>query len=158
VVPGDRAPAFELAAQDGTICRLADFAGRPMVVAFYPRDRGSICTRQLDSYADAWDAIAAAGASLVAISTQDVDSHRAFAAERGFPFRLLADPERQAIAAWGVEGPLGLCRRASFVVDPSGVVCHASISRTGATYESGPDIAARLKALTDPPPVRHSHG
>jgi peroxiredoxin Q/BCP len=148
LAPGDPAPAFELTAQDGTVCRRADFAGSVVVVAFYPRDRGGLCTRQLDSYASAWDGIAGAGVSLVAISSQDVDSHRAFAAERAFPFRLLADPQRKAIAAWGVEGPLGLCRRASFIVDPDGIVRHAFVSRTGATYESGIEIADRLLDLT----------
>lgn len=144
---GESAREFELPTSDGSTYSLAGFRGRPLVVAFYPRDRGGVCTRQLTSYAAAWPDITATGASLVAISSQDMESHRRFAADRGFPFPLLADPDGRVIAAWGLEGPFGLARRASFVVDGGGIVRHAFVSRTGATYHTGADLAGRLATL-----------
>jgi len=90
--------------------------------------------------------LTATGAELVAISTDEVASHERFVAAEDLPFRLLADVSGAAARTWGVAGSLGRCRRASFVVDAEGLVHSARVSRTGATFRSGEQLVADVRA------------
>ena len=67
--------------------------------------------------------ISDAGVQVVGVSPQDSDSHAQFRDKYTLPFKLLADPEKQAVKAYGVDGPLGMgVRRATFLIDPDGKI------------------------------------
>lgn len=122
VAAHDPAPAFEAPDQSGRIRTLAEFRGRAVVLYFYPRDGTPGCTEEACAFRDAWDRLEEAGAVVVGVSTDDVDSHRAFAREHELPFPLLADPEGRIADAYGVDRSLGFVRRVTFVIDGGGVV------------------------------------
>jgi thioredoxin-dependent peroxiredoxin len=128
--PGDRAPDFALADQDGRTVTLSGLLGDgPLVLYFYPADFTPGCTREACSIRDMHDEIAAAGLRVVGIAPQDAASHARFRAKHGLQFTLLADPEKAAIKAYGVDGPLGFgVRRATFLVGPDGIVRDAVLA------------------------------
>ena len=99
---GDSAPAFTLADQNGKAVSLADFAGRRVVLYFYPKDNTPGCTRQACAFAQNYAEFSRRGIVVIGISRDSVESHRKFAEKYSLPFVLLADPELQAIRAYGV--------------------------------------------------------
>jgi peroxiredoxin Q/BCP len=127
---GDRAPEFTLPDQDGRPVSLAELLqSGPAVVYFYPADFTPGCTKEACSIRDMHDDIAAAGMRVVGISPQDAESHSRFQARYGLPFTLLADPDKVAIKAWGVDGPLGIgVRRATFLVGTDGLIADAVLA------------------------------
>jgi thioredoxin-dependent peroxiredoxin len=121
--PGTAAPDFSLPDQTGTVRTLADFSGRWLVLYFYPRDDTPGCTKQACAFRDDIAALRAAGAQVVGVSVDGVESHAAFARKHGLPFPLLADTEGDVAAAYGSLrklGPLRMARRHTFVIDPQG--------------------------------------
>ena len=110
---GDKAPYFEGPDQDGNIIRLSDFAGRRLVLYFYPKDR-----RFLDL-----------GYAVVGVSKDSTASHQKFIAKYGLPFPLISDPETailQAYEAWGEKKNYGKVSmgtlRKTYVIDENGVI------------------------------------
>jgi peroxiredoxin len=91
IEPGADAPEFALPNQDGDEVTLGDFAGRKLVIAFYPLDFSPVCTDQLSLYQEVLGEIEAKGASLVGISVDSKYSHRAFREKLGLTMPLLAD-------------------------------------------------------------------
>lgn len=147
--PGSAAPDFRLDGVAGGERRtfsLADAGLAPVVLAFYPGDDTLTCTKQMCSYQDDLGLLTDLGAQLWGISPQDLDSHERFAAKRGLTFPLLADPDRTAIKAYGVGGPLGHTKRSVFVVS-GGVVRWAHVSTLGITYQDSEKITAALRSL-----------
>ncbi|MCA1683133.1 MAG: peroxiredoxin [Actinobacteria bacterium] len=148
--PGDPAPDFALdGVEGGTRQRfsLADARGSCVVLAFYPGDDTLVCTRQLCSYQDDLARLTDLRARVWGISPQDVESHERFASKRGLSFPLLADPDRVAIRAYGVGGPLGHTKRSVFVIDPEGIVRWSHVSMLGMTYQDSDKIADVLRGL-----------
>jgi thioredoxin-dependent peroxiredoxin len=126
---GQRAPQFTLPDQDGNRVALKDLRGSPVVVYFYPKDDTSGCTTQACGIRDQWAEFEEAGAVVLGISPDDVDSHERFAAKYDLPHRLLADPERTVIdkyGAWGKKSMYGReyegVIRSTVLVDPAGKV------------------------------------
>lgn len=124
---GDPAPPFALPDQDGAEHRLEDYAGRILVLYFYPRDFTPGCTAEACSFRDAHAGIAAAGAAVLGVSTDDAASHRRFREEHGLPFPLLADAGAEVASRYGAWGERTLygrtsvgMTRATFVVGPDG--------------------------------------
>ena len=99
---GMKAPDFTLYDQNGQLIRLSDFLGKKVVLYFYPKDNTPGCTRQACAFAAAYDGFKAADTVVIGISKDSAASHRKFADKYGLPFILLADPELQAIQAYGV--------------------------------------------------------
>ena len=99
---GDKAPDFTLADSNGTQVSLADFAGRRVVLYFYPKDNTPGCTRQACAFARNHDEFERRGIAVIGVSRDSVESHRKFAEKYGLPFVLLSDPELKAIRAYGV--------------------------------------------------------
>jgi peroxiredoxin len=91
IEPGADAPDFSLPNQDGDEVSLGDFAGRKLVLAFYPADFSPVCTDQLSLYQEVLGEIEAKGASLAGISVDSKYSHRAFREQLGLTMPLLAD-------------------------------------------------------------------
>jgi len=98
--PGDPAPRVRAPNQHGETVA-PDPAG-PAVFAFYPEDGTPGCTTELDQFVRESDSYRDAGVAVYGVSTDDVDSHAAFAADLGADFDLLADPEGEVAAAFGV--------------------------------------------------------
>src|SRR5918999_3343083 len=107
---GDPAPDFELDGIDGRF-RLSDHRGERVVLLFYPGDMTPVCTKQFSSYRDAADAVAALHAVVVGISSQTLESHRAFAAEHGLTVPLLADEGGAVAKRYGAHAPVVGTRR-----------------------------------------------
>lgn len=102
--PGDTAPTFTLPDQHGTDVSLEDFAGQPVVLYFYPRDNTPGCTTQACDVRDRWGAFQEAGAAVIGVSPDTVESHQAFADRYDLPHRLLADPDHEVMEAYGAWG------------------------------------------------------
>ena len=124
-----RAPDFTLPDKDGRMVTLTDFAGKRVVLYFYPRDNTPGCTRQACAFAAAYEAFKSMDAVVIGVSKDSVASHQKFAEKYGLPFVLLSDPELTAIQAYGVwqekksygKVSMGVVRT-TYVIDPEGVI------------------------------------
>lgn len=145
---GDQAPDFSLPGTGGRTYSLADFAGKPLVLVFYPGDDTPVCTRQLNAYNEGLDQFEALDAQIVGISAQGIDSHEAFAGKHGFNFPLLADPDKEVAAAYGTLGPIGFPRRSVFIVDADGTIRYAHRAIAGLTYRPVSELVDELRKLT----------
>ena len=95
-------PGIQAPDKDGNTVSLSDFAGKKVVVYFYPKDNTPGCTRQACAFAASYAAFQALGAVVIGISRDSVASHGRFAQKHSLPFLLLSDPELQAIQAYDV--------------------------------------------------------
>jgi peroxiredoxin Q/BCP len=102
--PGTKAPAFTLTGAAGEKVSLKDFAGRDVILYFYPRDDTPGCTKEACGFRDAWDELGELGAVVLGVSSDDADSHERFAAKYRLPFTLLSDPDHSVMAAYGAYG------------------------------------------------------
>jgi len=133
---GDRVPEFTLKDSKGTDFVLADALGKKtLVIYFYPKDETAGCTAEACAFRDEYESFKQAGAEVVGISKDSVDSHRSFAQNRRLPFVLLSDPNNTVRQRFGVAPSLfGLIAgRATYVVDKSGVIRHVFNSQIRAT-------------------------
>jgi peroxiredoxin Q/BCP len=128
---GDRAPEFTLPAADGRSVSLADFRGKKVVVLFfYPKDETPGCTREACEFRDSFDRFAEAGAEVIGVSDDDVESHKKFAAHHRLPMTLLSDAGGRVRETFGVKALFGLIPdRVTFVIDREGVVRHTFAAR-----------------------------
>ena len=123
--PRDEAPAdLELPNQLGAPVKLADFAGRIVVLFFYPQDDTPGCTIEGREFRDLHGEFLAHDCVVLGASVDPVESHRAFAEKHGFPFHLLADVDGRLAAAFGALRE-GRAERATFVIGPQGRIRHA---------------------------------
>jgi len=99
---GKIAPNFDLETDGGGRVKLSDFAGRTVVVYFYPADDTSGCTLEAIDFTKASRAFAAAGTAVIGISPNTVKSHDKFKKKHGIGVTLAADPDKKAIEAFGV--------------------------------------------------------
>jgi thioredoxin-dependent peroxiredoxin len=144
---GHPAPDFELPGTGDKTYRLADYRGRWLVLAFYPGDFTTVCTKQFCSYRDRDRELAALDAVVLGISPQSIDSHERFIAKHDLNVPLLADESKEVARAYGVLGPGGYVRRAIIIVDPEGVVRYRDVALVGLSYRSVEEIGAELGAL-----------
>lgn len=99
---GMNAPDFSLLDKDGNTVRLSDFAGRKVVLYFYPKDNTPGCTRQACAFAASYEQFKSQDIVVIGISKDSVASHQKFSQKYDLPFVLLSDPELQAIQAYDV--------------------------------------------------------
>ena len=144
---GDSAPSFALPATDGREVSLDDFRGRPVVLVFYPGDDTAVCTPQLNTNNDDLAPFQELHAQVLAISPQDVESHRRFAEKHGFRFPLLADTDKAAAEAYGTLGPIGFPRRSVFIIDAAGVIRYAHRALAGLTFRPVGELIDVLLSL-----------
>ena len=126
---GEKAPEFTLADRNGQPVSLSDFAGKRVVLYFYPRDNTPGCTRQACAFARLYEEFQALNAVVVGISKDSAASHDKFAQKYGLPFVLLSDPELLAIQAYGVwqekklygKTSMGVVRT-TYLLDEQGII------------------------------------
>lgn len=119
---GDRAPDFELEDDNGRRVRLSDFAGRPVVLAFYVLANTPGCAGELRAYQDDFSEFEKAGAQILGISVNKPAANRDFAQKLGLAFPLLCDPDKQVTRRYGVLSFFRVARRTTFVLDRQGVI------------------------------------
>lgn len=124
---GMKAPDFALSDKDGNIVRLSDFAGKKVVLYFYPKDNTPGCTRQACAFAAAYDEFARKNAVVIGVSRDGAQSHAKFAEKYNLPFILLSDPDHavtEAYGAWQEKKLYGKVSmgvvRSTFVIDEHG--------------------------------------
>jgi peroxiredoxin Q/BCP len=144
---GDRAPDFTLPGTGGTEYSLHEYAGRPVVLVFYPGDDTAVCTKQLNAYNDGLAQFEALDAQVLAISSQNLDSHERFSSRHGFRFPLLTDADKQVAGLYGTLGPLGFPRRSIVIVDADGVVRYVHRAIAGLTYRPVEELIGVLEHL-----------
>jgi peroxiredoxin Q/BCP len=127
--PGTKAPAFTLAADDGSKVKLADLKGSPVVVYFYPADDTPGCTKEACAFRDRKAELQKLGAKVLGISPDDVASHGKFRDKFQLNFPLLADPDHavaEKFGAWREKNMYGNKRmgvvRSTFLIDDKGVI------------------------------------
>lgn len=121
---GDVAPEFARTDHAGRPVSLGALRGRWVVVYFYPKDGTPACTAQACAFRDAHEDLTDAGATVIGVSGDSDDSHRAVAQKREIPFHLVSDADGSLRTLFGVpRSLLGLMPgRVTYVIDPSGVV------------------------------------
>jgi thioredoxin-dependent peroxiredoxin len=121
---GSPAPEFKLQDQNGKWHTLADFRGKWLALYFYPKDQTPGCTTQACEFRDNIFAFRDAGAAIVGVSVDDVESHKKFSEKHGLPFPILADPTKETAKKYGVLksylGTMELAKRDTFLIDPEG--------------------------------------
>ncbi|QJR15194.1 peroxiredoxin [Usitatibacter palustris] len=132
--PGDAAPDFSAKTTDGTPVSLQDYRGKKLVMYFYPMDDTPGCTKQACSLRDHNQELAAKGAAVLGVSTQDEASHEKFTRKYKLNFPLLADTDGAVGRAYGTIGGAGLMAklksaagmadRVTFVIDEKGRIAH----------------------------------
>ncbi len=127
--PGDKAPYFEVQDQDGKTVKLTDFAGKNLVLYFYPKDDTSGCTKEACSFRDDLPSFEGINAAVVGVSPDPVKSHRKFADKYSLNFTLLSDESKTMLEAYGVWKEKSMygrkymgVERTTYIIDPSGVV------------------------------------
>lgn len=126
---GMKAPDFTLPDKDGTPVSLSDFAGKKVVLYFYPKDNTPGCTRQACAFAAAYGEFEQLGVTVIGVSKDSAASHQKFADKHSLPFILLSDPELTAIQAYDVwqekklygKVSMGVVRT-TYVIDEHGVI------------------------------------
>ena len=126
---GMKAPDFSLSDQHGNTVSLADFAGKKIVLYFYPRDNTPGCSRQACAFAGAYEDFKTMDVAVIGVSKDSVASHVKFAEKYSLPFTLLSDPELQAIQAYDVwqekknYGKISMgVVRSTYIIDENGVI------------------------------------
>lgn len=144
---GSTAPDFALPDGDGQTWRLSDQRGKVVVLLFYPGDETPVCTRQMCSVRDRWEDYLATGAEVVGISTNSVESHKAFAEHHELPLRLLADTDRKVADMYGAQSLIpGKVARSVFVINAGGVITYRDVRPLGLFKPKDDDTIAAIRA------------
>ena len=130
---GTKAPDFELPDQNGKLHKLSDYAGRKVILYFYPKDNTPGCTKQSRGFSEGYPQFTEKGAVILGISKDSVASHKKFEEKYGLAFTLLADPERKVIEAYDVwkekknygKVSMGVVRT-TYLIDENGVIVKAN--------------------------------
>ena len=101
---GKVAPAFTLHDADDKPVSLADFAGKDVVLYFYPKDDTPGCTKEACGFRDAWRELQGLGVVVLGVSADSPTSHQKFRAKYKLPFPLLSDPDRKLMTKYGAYG------------------------------------------------------
>ena len=127
--PGKKAPPFTLKDQTGETHRLADYAGRPVILYFYPKDDTPGCTKETCDFQASLPAFKPSKAAVFGVSILDEKSKAKFAAKHGITFPLLADADHEVAEKYGVWQEKSLygrkfmgIARTTYLIGPDGKV------------------------------------
>lgn len=144
---GDKAPEILGKDQNGNEVRLSDFAGKKLVLYFYPKDNTSGCTTEACSLRDNLPALAGKGYAVVGVSPDSEASHQRFIEKHGLPFTLIADTDHslaEKMGAWGEKSMYGRkymgILRTTFIIGPDGTIEHIFGPKQIKTKEHGNQI------------------
>jgi len=104
LVAGKAAPAFTLPGPGGKPVALKDFAGKHVILYFYPQDDTPGCTKEACGFRDLWGEIQSLGAVVIGVSADGGEAHAKFAAKYKLPFLLVSDPDRKVMTKYGAYG------------------------------------------------------
>jgi peroxiredoxin Q/BCP len=142
-----KAPDFNLKDQDGETQALSDCRGEYVLVYFYPKDDTPGCTKEACVIRDMYGEFERMNVRVFGISADSAESHKQFAEKYQLPFRLLSDPARGTIGAYGAEGkPYN--KRISYLIDPDGIIAKAYENVDPTTH--GGEILKDIYALKQP--------
>ena len=147
-VEGSVAPDFSLMDQHGKTHRLDDYAGRWLVLYFYPKDDTPGCTKEACHFRDDIGVLGDLGASVLGVSLDDSRSHAEFANKYQLPFPLLSDPDGRTAAGYDSLLNLGLmkfARRRTFIIGPDGRIA-ARFDKVDPTSHAK-EVAQTLRSL-----------
>jgi len=123
LVIGTKAPAFTAPDQDGKNHSLSDYAGKWVLLYFYPKDFTSGCTTEACTLRDNYEGFKKIEAVVLGVSTDSVESHAGFSKEHALPFTLLSDPEKKMVDAYEARGIM--TKRISYLINPAGQIAKA---------------------------------
>lgn len=128
---GQKAPDFTSTDQHGNTVSLAQFAGKTVVLYFYPKDDTPGCTAEACDFRDNYQGLSAKGIVVLGVSVDDEKSHHKFASKYSLPFTLLADTDKKIVEAYGVWGEKNMygktymgTNRSTFIIDENGNIAH----------------------------------
>lgn len=146
---GDKAPERLGTDQNGNEIKLSDYAGKKLVLYFYPKDNTSGCTAEACSLRDNIDALRAKGYQIVGVSSDSAASHQKFIAKHDLPFPLIADTDhrlQEEMGVWGEKSMYGRkymgTFRTTFLIDGNGVIEHIFQPKAIKTKEHANQILA----------------
>jgi len=127
--PGDKAPSFEALDQNGNTVKLQDFAGKKLVLYFYPKDNTPGCTAESCNLRDNYEAMQAQGYAVLGVSSDSEASHQKFIEKHSLPFPLLADTDKKVHELYGTWGEKSMYGkkymgtiRTTFVIGEDGTI------------------------------------
>lgn len=142
---GEKAPEFEGEIDDGSKVVLSEMLKKgPVVLYFYPKDETPGCVKEACTFRDRWSEIIELGATVLGVSSDDVESHKSFKEHRKLPFSLLSDPEGKIRLTYKAKGRL-LPDRVTYVINSDGVIKHVYKSQMNAAQHSEEAIQALKK-------------
>lgn len=126
---GDKAPSFKAKDQDGNIISLKDFAGKKLVLYFYPKDNTPGCTAEACNLRDNYNVLLKKGYAVIGVSANNEKDHKKFIKKFNLPFPLIADTEKEVCNAYGVWGKkkfmgrefMGIVRT-TFIISEKGII------------------------------------
>jgi len=124
---GSKAPTFELSDQSGKMHKLSDYAGKWVVLYFYPRNHTSGCTVEAGAFRDMQAKFADLNTTIMGVSVDDVESHKSFHSDLKLNFDLLSDNQQTVSKDYQVLNDLVVVKyskRQTFIIDPMGMVAH----------------------------------
>ena len=126
---GDKAPSILGVNQDGKEIKLADFAGKKLVLYFYPKDSTPGCTAQACSLRDNYSELQKAGYEVIGVSADSASSHQKFISKQNLPFNLVADTDKKLSEIFGTWGEKSMYGRSymgmfctTFIIDETGTI------------------------------------
>ncbi len=133
---GDMAPDFSVAASDGTTAHLKDYLGKgTLILYFYPKDDTKGCTAEACGIRDTMSEFKGLDATVLSVSFDSVESHKAFIAKYNLPFLLLADTDKKVAKAYGVAtDDSKVASRSTFVIDKTGKIVFVDPKVNPATH------------------------
>lgn len=149
---GDKAPDLLGLDQNGKEVHLADFAGRKLILYFYPKDSTSGCTAEACSLRDCYDELLRSGYEVAGVSVDSEPSHRKFIEKNSLPFRLIADTDKRLVETFGVWGEKKMygrtymgTLRTTFIIDETGRVERIIGPKEIKTKTHGEQLLALIK-------------
>lgn len=130
---GMDAPSFTAKDGEGKTVSLSDFAGKTVVLYFYPKDDTPGCTKQAQSFRDNYQEYQGKEMVVLGVSRDDEASHKLFKEKYGLPFQLLADVDGTITKAYDVDGG-GYAKRVTYIIDGNGKITHVDASVNTASH------------------------
>jgi len=144
---GDKAPSVLGIDQDGKEIKLSDYAGKKVVLYFYPKDNTPGCTAEACSLRDGYDDLQKAGYEVIGVSADSPSSHQKFIAKQNLPFNLIADTDKKLSETFGTWGEKSLygkkflgMNRTTFLLDETGTITRIILPKEVKTKEHATQV------------------